>query len=63
MRISSLIEVPRIPVGRTIEDFFDWLTDNMGGFFDVVTDIVGSAVDGLIAVLQAPDPVVLAVIF
>ena len=34
-----------------------------GGFFDAISNVIGSAVDGLINVLQAPDPVVLAVIF
>ncbi|MGH3519739.1 MAG: ABC transporter permease [Haloechinothrix sp.] len=63
MTVFALIEVPSIPVGRTIEEFFTWLTDNMDGFFDAVTDVVGGAVDGLIALLQAPDPVLLAVIF
>jgi ABC-type proline/glycine betaine transport system permease subunit len=58
-----MIEVPRIPVGRELESFFEWLTDNMGWFFDFVTDVVGSAVDGLITLLQAPDPLVTVVIF
>ncbi|SDC92924.1 glycine betaine/proline transport system permease protein [Geodermatophilus telluris] len=57
------IEVPRVPVGDTIEQFFDWLTTALDAFFDVVSDGLGSLVDGLIALLQAPDPVVLAVIF
>jgi hypothetical protein len=30
MSVAAEIEVPRIPVGERIEDFFDWLTDNMG---------------------------------
>jgi glycine betaine/proline transport system permease protein len=63
MSVFAKIDVPTIPVGRRIEDFFEWLTDNMGGFFDLVTDVVGAAVEGLISVLEAPDPVLLAVIF
>ncbi|MGY1682763.1 ABC transporter permease [Geodermatophilus sp. SYSU D01176] len=57
------IEVPRVPVGDTIEQFFDWLTTALGAFFDVLSDVLGSVVDGFIALLQAPDPVVLAVVF
>lgn len=63
MSVFAMIGVPRIPVGRELESFFEWLTDNLGWFFDFVTDVVGSAVDGLITLLQAPDPLVTVVIF
>ena len=63
MSVFATIGVPRIPVGRRIEDFFEWLTTNMGGFFDLVTDVVGAAVDGLITLLQAPNPLVTVVVF
>jgi glycine betaine/proline transport system permease protein len=63
MSVFPKVGVPRIPVGERIEDFFEWLTTNLGGFFDLVTDVVGAAVDGLIAVLQAPNPLVTVVIF
>lgn len=63
MIAPTQLEVPRIPVGTAIEDFFDWVTSNMDGFFDIVTDVVGAAVDGLIAVLQAPNPLVTVVLF
>ena len=57
------IEVPRAPVGDAIQTVFDWLTENLGAFFDAISDGLGAAVDGFIALLQAPDPVVLAVVF
>ena len=63
MNETLAIEVPRAPVGDTIQSLFDWLTDNLGAFFDAVSEGLGAAVDGFIALLQAPDPVVLAVIF
>jgi glycine betaine/proline transport system permease protein len=64
MRTTALaIEVPRAPVGDTIERVFEWLTSNLGAFFDAISDGLGTAVDGFIALLQAPDPVVLAVVF
>jgi ABC-type proline/glycine betaine transport system permease subunit len=53
----------RINLGDAIEGFFDWLTTNFSGFFDVISDVIGSAVDGLIALLLLPPPLVLAVIF
>jgi glycine betaine/proline transport system permease protein len=55
--------VPRINLGDAIEGFFDWLTTNFSGFFDVISDVIGGAVDGLIVLLEAPPPLVLAVIF
>lgn len=63
MTATALIEVPRIPVGQRIEDFFGWVTTNMDSFFDAVTDGAGATVNGLIALLQAPDPLVLVVAF
>jgi len=57
------IDVPRIPAGDWVEDFFDALTDNLEGFFDGLTDVGNAAVDGLISALQAPDPVITALIF
>ncbi|WP_330287248.1 ABC transporter permease [Streptomyces sp. NBC_00576] len=63
MTVLSLIDVPKIPVGDALQDFFDWLTKNLGGFFDAVSNVIGSAVDGLISALEAPDPVILALVF
>ncbi|MFI1356146.1 ABC transporter permease [Streptomyces sp. NPDC020898] len=63
MTVLSLIDVPKIPVGDSLQDFFDWLTKNFSGFFDAVSNVIGSAVDGLISVLEAPDPVILALVF
>jgi len=63
MSVSALTVVPQIPIGDAIEDFFDWLTDNLDGFFDVVSDGIGGAVDGLIAVLEAPPALLMALVF
>lgn len=63
MTSLSLIDVPKIPVGGALQDFFDWLTNNLGGFFDLVRNVIGSAVDSIVALLEAPDPVVLALVF
>jgi glycine betaine/proline transport system permease protein len=60
---QAQVDVPRIHVGDAIQDFFDWLTTHMGGFFDAVSTVIGSAVDQLISLLEAPNPVVLALVF
>ncbi len=66
--IASLVAdgssgLPRIPIGDWINSIFTWLTDNLSGLFNVISDIVGGLVNGLINVLEAPNPIVLAVIF
>lgn len=63
MMVTPLVDVPKIPIGDSIQKFFDWLTTNLGGFFDAVSNIMGSAVDAFITVLQAPDPLVMAALF
>ena len=57
------IDIPRVPVGDGIQHFFDWLTNHMGSVFDAISSVMGSAVDQLIALLEAPDPVLLAAVF
>ncbi|MHA7273724.1 ABC transporter permease [Arthrobacter sp. TMT4-20] len=51
--------VPRIPVGEGIETVFDWVDDNLGGFFQAVRDVVLGATDGLADLLNSPAPLVL----
>ena len=63
MSVFAQIQVPRIPVGDRIQDFFDWLTKNFEWFFDAVTSVGNTVIDGLITVLQAPDPVITTLIF
>ena len=63
MTLLPLDIVPRIDIGGAIEGFFDVLTSNLSGFFDAVSDAVGGAVDGIISLFLAPNPIVLAVVF
>ena len=37
----------KIPVGPTAKSVVDWLTDNMGGFFDTLAAVMQSLIDGL----------------
>ena len=57
-----LLEIPQIPVGDAIQNFFDVLTTNFSGFFDSFSDGLGAAVEGLVWLLLVPAPVVLSVI-
>lgn len=52
----------RIPIGEWVETAVDWLRDNLGGFFDLVTLVVRFLVDGLTDVLVAtPIPLLIAI--
>lgn len=55
--------VPRIPVGDGIETVFDWVDDNLGGFFTSVRDVILGATDGLADALNTPAPLVMVILF
>jgi len=52
----------KIPVGPTAKSV-DWLTDNMGGFFDTLAAVMQSLIDGLLFLLKLPHPLLLNAIF
>ncbi len=54
--------VPRIPVGDWTESAFGWIEDNLGGFFDRVSQLIESTVASLTHLLDAPAPLVLVVV-
>ncbi len=55
MKAQESIEgIPRVPVGRVIEDAFEWLQRVLGGFFDLVKVVGRALFDGLTALLTAP---------
>ncbi|GAA4917312.1 ABC transporter permease [Streptomonospora salina] len=53
----------RIPVGDAVEAGLQWLTDNAGGFFDVVSSALLFMVNTVYTVLSAPPSAVLIAIF
>lgn len=62
-RAAPLTIVPPLPIGDLLETGFEGFKDTFDAFFDVVGDIVTGAIDGIAALLLAPDPVVLTVLF
>lgn len=60
---APLTVVPPIPIGDWFETGFEWFKDTFDAGFDVLGDIIAGAIDGLAELLQAPDPLVLAIIF
>lgn len=53
----------KIPVGPTAKTVVDWLTNNMGGFFDTLAAVMQSLIDALLFVLKLPHPLLLIAIF
>lgn len=53
----------KIPVGPTARKVVDWLTNNMGGFFDTLAAVMQSLIDALLFVLKLPHPLLLIAIF
>jgi glycine betaine/proline transport system permease protein len=56
-------EIPKIPVGKTAKAAFDWLNANAGPFFDAVSAVLESMIDGLMWVLMAPPALVVIAVF
>ncbi|WP_329341138.1 ABC transporter permease/substrate binding protein [Streptomyces sp. NBC_00663] len=55
--------MPRIPLGDWVNDAVDWLLGHMAWLFDFLKTVFTGAYDGIDAVLQAPQPLILAGIF
>ncbi|MER6675950.1 ABC transporter permease/substrate binding protein [Streptomyces sp. NPDC000983] len=55
--------MPRIEFGQWVNDGVEWLTTHMGWLFDFFEQVFRGAYDGVDAVLQAPEPLLLAGIF
>ncbi|WP_180899407.1 choline ABC transporter permease subunit [Martelella soudanensis] len=52
----------KIPLGRWAQDIFDWLQMHGGWFFDGLAEVMSWLIDQLLFILQAPGPIVIAVI-
>ncbi len=55
--------MPRIPLGDWVNSTVDWLLGHMAWLFDFCKSVFTGSYDGINAVLQAPQPLLLAGIF
>ncbi|MAW88674.1 MAG: choline ABC transporter permease subunit [Phyllobacteriaceae bacterium] len=53
----------KIPVGRTARAVVDWMTDHLGWFFDGLATIMETLIDGLLAVMSWPHPLLVTLLF
>jgi glycine betaine/proline transport system permease protein len=51
-----------IPVGEFFEFLINWLTDNLGGFFDVITVTVKTFLTGIENILLFPHPAIMIIL-
>ena len=53
----------KIPVGKMAKTINDWLNDNLGGFFDLVSLVMEALIDAILWCLQIPHPFVIIALF
>jgi glycine betaine/proline transport system permease protein len=53
----------KIPVGKVAKAIFDWMNDNLGGFFDAISAGLEGMIDGILWLLQTPHPFVIIALF
>ena len=59
--LEKLTEI-KIPVGKTAKNVVDWLTDNLGFFFDGLSNVMQAIIDAILFVLTAPHPLIMTAI-
>ncbi len=60
---SSFSDIPKIPVGAAADAVITWLKANARGFFDTLTAIMETMIDGIVWLLQAPPALVVILAF
>ncbi len=53
----------KIPIGKAAASIFDWLQLNGAFFFDALSDMLEAMIDGILWVLQTPNPFVIIFAF
>ena len=61
--LSALIEGGKIPVGRTANRVFLWLTDHASGLFDALAAGLQAMIDAIMWLLTAPGPFAVIAVF
>jgi len=63
MRGLSVIDLPKIPLGKAIEAILDFLTNVLSPFTKAFSDVVEAGIDGLVAGMEFIPPLILVVVF
>ncbi len=57
------LTIPKIPVGDTAEQIFDWLKTNARWFFDGMSAVMDWLIEGVLWALQAPPAIAVIAVF
>jgi glycine betaine/proline transport system permease protein len=61
--MEFLTDIPKIPVGKTAKQGFDWLKDHATPFFDGLSLVLESLIAAILWVLQTPPPLLVIAVF
>ncbi len=53
----------KIPIGKWAKSVFDWMNDNLGFFFDWLSDAMEALIDAILWVLETPHPFIVIAAF
>ena len=53
----------KIPIGKWAKTIFDWMNDNLGFFFDWLSDAMEGLIDAILWVLETPHPFIIIAVF
>ncbi|WP_134679723.1 choline ABC transporter permease subunit [Paracoccus ravus] len=61
-QITDLVTGAKIPVGKTAKAIFDWLNAHAGFVFNLVSEMMETLIDAILALLEFPHPLVFTLI-
>lgn len=53
----------KIPIGKWAKSIFDWMNNNLGFFFDWLSDAMEGLIDAILWVLETPHPFIVIAVF
>ncbi len=53
----------KIPIGKWAKSIFDWMNNNLGFFFDWLSDAMEGLIDAILWVLETPHPFIIIAVF
>lgn len=61
-KLTDLLTETKIPVGKTAKWVFDWLNSHAAPFFNLISNVMESLINGILWVLEYPHPLIFTLI-
>lgn len=61
-KLTALLTETKIPVGKTAKWVFDWLNGHAAPFFNFISKVMESLINGILGVLEYPHPLIFTLI-